>query len=48
MYHLEGSLELIGRNDLKDLLFMALPLLRAAKHHRKIIITPMQRYIAAP
>ena len=48
VYHLEGSLELIGRQDLKDLLFMALPLFRTAKHHRKIIITPMQRYIAAP
>jgi len=44
-YHVKGRLVLADHSKVKDLLYNILPLLRAGGDHRKIVISPMQRYI---
>ncbi len=47
-YHIVGSLTVMRDRELEELLVSAIPLLKAGKHHRKLLIAPVRRYINAP
>ncbi len=47
-FHVPGNLELLDGEQLKQTTAKLLPLLRAGGNHKKLIVAPMHRYIAAP
>jgi len=47
-HHVVGKLVFIDSDGFKDLLHNVLPLLKASDNYRKIIISPVQRYVAGP
>ena len=47
-YHVDGKLEILEGEELKELIKSVIPLLRAGGHHKKVLVTPMQRYVTAP
>ncbi len=46
--HVTGQLEIFKGEDLRELVKSVIQLLRAGGHHKKVLVTPMQRYVAAP
>jgi len=48
LYHVVGKLVLLDTDGVKDLVNNILPLLKAGGEHRKMIVAPIQRYVAAP
>jgi len=45
LYHIRGELEMVGDDGLKDIMHTILPLLRAGGEHKKLVISPIQRYV---
>jgi hypothetical protein len=46
-FHAEGDLKLISKEDMKEIFLLLLPLIRAAKGKKIIIMGPMPRYLLA-
>ncbi len=46
-YHVEGELKLISKEDMKEIFLLILPLIKAAKGKRIIIMGPLPRYLLA-
>jgi hypothetical protein len=46
-FHVEGELKLISKEDMKEIFLLLLPLIRAAKGKKIIIMGPMPRYLLA-
>jgi hypothetical protein len=47
-YHMEGKLDIIGRDEIKKMVSTSIPLLRAGGQCRKVILTPAGRYRYTP
>ncbi len=47
-YHIEGSLVVVDKAAVKDLVHQLAPLLKALGNSRKIVLTPLGRYLVAP
>ncbi len=47
-YHIVGKLEILQEFELQQTVNKIIPLIRAGGNNRKIIISPLQRYVAAP
>jgi hypothetical protein len=46
-FHVEGELKLISKEDMKEIFLLILPLIKAAKGKRIIIMGPLPRYLLA-
>ncbi len=46
-YHVEGELKLISKEDMKEIFLLLLPLIKAARGKKIIIMGPMPRYLLA-
>jgi hypothetical protein len=46
-YHVEGELKMISKEDMKELFILIIPLIKAAKGMKVIIMSPMPRYLIA-
>jgi hypothetical protein len=46
-YHVEGELKMISKEDMKELFILILPLIKAARGLKVIIMGPMPRYLIA-
>ena len=47
-YHVEGSLEIVGKEFVRDLLNQAAPLFKAVQGANTFVLGPMPRYLAGP
>jgi hypothetical protein len=47
-YQVEGKLDVVGRDEIKKMVSMSIPLLRAGGQCRKVILTPAGRYRYTP